>query len=243
MTDLKNNIIEKIKAGQVAMKPRWYFVLQTGLWVVALLLVAMIAVYLLSFVFFILHQSGLWLTPSFGWRGLMFFVVSSPGILISLAGFFFLLLYLLVTHFSFSYQKPLVYSLLGTVIFVIGVSSFIQYMMIHERIQSFSERHHLPVFTPLYKGIENMPPEGIAVGIITRFTDTGFEIYEQRGGLVSVIVTSKTKQPKNNKYKVGDQIIVFGKKTNGELEALGIRQSGSMRFFTTPASDNKKTNF
>lgn len=223
MTNLKNNIIEKIKAGQVAMKPRWHFVLQTAIWVAALLLVSMIAIYLLSFVFFVLHQSGLWLTPGFGWAGLMFFVVSSPWLLILLVGFFLLLLYLLVTHFSFSYRKPLVYSLLGTVLFVIGVSSFIQYTMMHERMQGFSERHQLPGLAPLYRGIEDRRPEGMMVGVITRMTENGFEIDTQRGESVSVIITNKTKQPKNKEYTEGEQVMVVGKKIGNEVTAVGIR--------------------
>lgn len=229
MTELKNNIIEKIKAGQVAMKPRWHFVLQTALWIAALLLVSMIAVYLLSFVFFILHQSGLWLAPSFGWSGLVFFVISSPWVLILLVGFFLLLLYLLVTHFSFSYRKPLVYSLLGAVLFVIGVSSFIQYMMIHERMQGYSERHQLPGLAPLYRGVEDRRPEGMMVGTIVQLTEKGFEISNQNGELVSIIITDKTKLQKNSRYAIGDPVMVFGKKIDNKIEAFGIRRHDGSR--------------
>lgn len=223
MTDLKNNIIEKIRAGQVAMKPRWHFMLETAMWVAALLVVAMIAVYLLSFVFFVLYQSGVWVAPIFGWSGLLFFVVSSPWLLITLVAFFLLLLYLLVTHFSFSYQKPLVYSLLGTVLFVIGVSSFIQYLMIHELMQEFSQRHQLPGFAPLYKGAMEGRPEGMLVGTIIEMTQTGFVLKTDKDEMVDIVVSKKTRQPINIQYEVGSQVTVFGKKQDDMLEAFGVR--------------------
>ncbi|MFN3188420.1 MAG: hypothetical protein ACK42D_02660 [Candidatus Paceibacteria bacterium] len=222
MTNLKYKIIEKIKAGQVAMKPKWYFVLQTFLWVASLLLVAMIAVYLLSFVFFVLYRSGLWYAPSFGWSGLVFFVVSWPWLLIILVGFFLLLLYLLVTHFAFSYKKPLVYSLLGVVLFVIGISSFIQYTMIHDRIHSFSVRHQLPGFSPLYRDIQERRPEGMVVGAVTQITENGFIMSTERNGLETVLITNRTKH-RNDKYTIGDRVIVFGKKSGVGIEAFGIR--------------------
>jgi hypothetical protein len=144
MNNLQKDILNKIKTGEIHMKPKWHFVLKGALWLTATIAVALMAVYLLSFVFFLMRESGLLFAPLFGWAGVVLFVVSSPWILIGVVGVFLGVLYLLVSHYSFSYQKPLVYSMIGSVLLVIALSSFIQATSFHGRAGDFVARPRVP---------------------------------------------------------------------------------------------------
>lgn len=223
MNNFKDNIIKKIKAEDIAMRPRWHFVLHTFLLISGGILATLIAVYLLSFVMFTLHQSGLLFAPQFGWHGFVVLVVSSPWILIAILGVFLLLLYVLVSRYSFSYQKPFVYSIVGVVLVVIAVSSLIQYYGVHERVQSFADRHNVPGLRPLYNDPSNRRPAGMERGAIESFTETGFVLTTDRGQILDIILNEQTKLPPAFDFEVGMTVLVFGDKTGNSINAFGVR--------------------
>lgn len=223
MNTFKDNIIQKIKTGEVDMKPRWHFVLKTSMFFVGLIIVSVLAVYFLSFLMFVLHRTGVWFTPTFGLRGVIFFVVSSPWIIITLVAIFLALLYLLITHYAFSYKKPLVYSMIGVVLFVIALSSLIQQAAVHERVNLFIERHEVPGFTTLYRGNTGIRPDGLTIGRVVELNTDGFFFEDEFGENVMVIIDERTKQPPMIEYQIGDELLIFGE-TEGEiLRAYGIR--------------------
>ena len=145
MNTFKQDILKKITAGEVEMKPRWYFILQSLLLIVGVITATLVAVYLLSFVSFTLRQSGVGFIPLYGFRGVSQFVMSSPWLLIFFTGTFLSLLYLLVSRYSFSYKRPHLYSMIGVVVFVLLASFAIEQTVMHQRISQYSERHHLPL--------------------------------------------------------------------------------------------------
>lgn len=205
------------------MVPRWQFVLKAVLFGVSVLIVALIAVYLLSFVLFVLHETGIWFAPGFGLPGIFFFVIASPWMLISLVGIFLLILYFLVAHYSFSYRKPLVYSLIGVVLFVIAVSSLIQYTTVHKRINAFVERHEIPGLAPLYRGLTKERPGSMVVGTVEAIDKTEIKVVTERAGVVEVELSSRTKLPPNKSIEIGDEVMVFGNFQGDDLIAFGVR--------------------
>lgn len=223
MNDFKNNILERIKTGELDMKPHWHFVLKTVLFVLGTIIVALLAVYLLSFLFFSLHQTGVWFTPSFGFVGLSYFVMSSPWILISFTLVFLLLLYLLVSRYSFSYKRPLVFSMIGVTVFALLGSLLIQQTPMHRNIQNFAERHNLPGVAPVYRSLAGERPKGLVLGTVIEVTDSGFVIESDKGEMIRVEISSATRQKPGSVYEVGDTVFVFGKLENGVIEAVGVR--------------------
>jgi len=223
MNNFKHNILNKIKTREIDMKPRWHFVLKSLLLVFGVLTVALLAVYLLSFVVFALNQSGVMFAPLYGLKGVVVFVVSSPWLLIVLTGTSGVLLYLLVTKYSFSYQKPLLYSMIGVVLLVILGSFVLQEAGMHQRLQQYSERHNVPVFTPLYGGLREERPDGVLQGMITELTDDGFILQVADEDLVTVVVTRETKQRPPSARFVGESVLVFGERQGDIVPAFGIR--------------------
>ncbi len=223
MNNLKENLMKKINEGELSMKPRWHFILKTFLFTVAVLLMALITVYLLSFVMFVLHENGVWFAPAFGAAGLVIFIVSSPWIIISLVGLFCFLLYLLVRNYAFSYRKPFVYSLIGVVFVVIALSSLIQQTTMHRRVHNFALERNVPGLAPFYRQAEDFRPRDMTRGAIVGIGDDRVTIKNENDENLIVVITKITKQPKDTVYKVNDEILVFGPIENGTIKARGIK--------------------
>jgi hypothetical protein len=224
MDTCKENILKKINTGEIDMKPRWYFVLQTTLLLVSLIIVSLVAIYFFSFILFFLEQTGLLFAPLFGLRGLGLFLISSPWFLISLVIVFLSLLYILVSRYSFSYRKPVIYSLLAIVLVVIVMSAFIKVTLVHEKVRVFVERHQVPGFAPLYQVEENERPAGMVSGLITGIIPgEGFIILNDYGEFMTVYVSPVTKQPQGYNYLINDKIVAFGDRHNNTLQAFGVQ--------------------
>lgn len=197
--------------------------LRTALMICGVVLASLIAVYLFSFVLFTLHKSGLWFAPQFGHRGLMLLVVGSPWLILSLLGIFLLILYMLVSHYSFSYRKPLVYSMIGVVFAVVLMSSVIQYFGIHERMQSFIEKHDIQRLAPLYRNQSDHRPPGVIEGTIVMVSESLFMVTTDHGESITVHTNAQTRMPQGTALLVGDKILIFGTKKGADVDAFGIR--------------------
>lgn len=234
MNNLANDIIKKIKDGEVNMEPRWHFVLKATLMVLGLLLAAMVAIYLFSFVLFTLHRSGLLFAPQFGYRGLMMFVSGTPWLMLSILGIILIVLYVLVSRYSFSYRKPLVYSMVGVVLLVISTSSLIQYFGIHDRVQSFVDRHNVPGLRPFYQDPSDRRPSGVERGVISEMTETGFILESDQAEVLNIVVNDKTKLPPQFELQVDAEVLIFGERTEQSITAFGIKSASENRFRLPP---------
>jgi hypothetical protein len=223
MNNFKQNILSKIKTGEVDMKPRWHFVLKSLLFILGIITVTLVAVYLLSFILFALRQNGVGFAPLYGFRGISIFIMSSPWLLIASTGAFISILYILISRYSFSYQKPLVYSMIGVVLLALLSSLLIQQTGMHRHLQQFSERNNVPVFTPLYKGVDRDHPENVTVGTITEMTDEGFIIESDQGDKLNIIITEATKQRPGSTYAVDQNVFIFGERTGDTITSFGVR--------------------
>ena len=59
-SSIVNKVLGRIKRGEVKMKPKAYFILKTVLALLAIVVVALFALYLISFIHFSLRASGTW---------------------------------------------------------------------------------------------------------------------------------------------------------------------------------------
>lgn len=223
MNNLQNSILNKIKAGEVSMVPKWHFMLRAGLLLSGVILATLLSVYLLSFILFFLRQSGLMFAPGFGFHGISFFVMASPWLLISVTIVFLILLYFLVKQYAFSFKRPLLYSMIGVVVLSLLGAWLIGQTQTHQRLGQFMGQHHVPVFTPLYRDVLDRRPEGLMVGTITELTETGFYIETERDGLISITTSTDTRMRPGTELVAGKMVMVFGKRNGDRITAFGIR--------------------
>ncbi len=224
MNNLQEDILHKIKAGEIDMKPKWRFVLEAGLWLSGLLVALLVTIYLISFVMYFLKESGLIFAPGYGFRGISLFVISSPWVLIIMSLVFIVILYFLIKRYTFSFRQPLLFTMIGIVVCVIIGSIFIQQTTIHERVHRFTQRHELPGFLPLYREALGRQPEGLVAGTIIELKEGGFVLETEEKSLLNVVITDKTRIGRGLiQFRSYDRVIVFGDQDGDIVNAFGIR--------------------
>lgn len=219
-TEIEKNIQEKIGSGQIKMKPKFYFMAKTVIYILAFAVFALFAVYLVSFIVFSLRASGLWFLPGFGFMGFRILFGSLPWLLIFSALALIGGLEIFAEHFSFIYRRPLIYSL-GVIIvlvlvfgFVVGRSSF------HAGLFRQANQDNLPLIGGFYRRLPASGQEIVFNGIIAEKKGEKMIVEDVRGAKVEVPAFGRQMQ----NLKEGDMVVVVGKKDGKNIEYVGLRK-------------------
>lgn len=221
---MKDSILKALDSGRVRMKPRWQFITKTAMFIAGIVLIALTALYLGSFIVFMLRRNGVWSTPGFGLQGIGIFLISLPWVLIVVSLIFIFLLEILIKRYSFAYGRPFLYSALG-ILALIGVGGIaLGYTSFHQILFDQARQGRLPVGGALYHQFRS-GPENVTVGTITKITDNGYKIEGPGNQIFSVVITPQTQLPSGNALKIGDAIVVLGQRQNNTIQATGIQKS------------------
>lgn len=223
-------ILDRIKRGEIVMRPRWHFVLKATLAGAGVLILVLTLFYVVSFVFFALRSSGVFFVPAFGPRGLAEFLFSFPWFLLTLSVVFLACLEVLVRNYSFAYKKPLLYSLLGIAVVVGAGSVAVSEIGFHDQMSRFVHDRRTPLVDPFYRYVEEGAVR-IHPCVIISVTRSGYTA-RCREVSVTVATSSETRMPGRRELKEGDSIIVMGERQEETIKAFGIR-----------AADGKKPPF
>jgi hypothetical protein len=222
---IKEEVIAKIKKGEMVMRPRWHFVLRAVLYALGALIAALALIYLASFIIFILRETGLLFVPSFGFRGVGVFLFSLPWFLILLCLSFLFVLEVLVRRYAFAYRKPLLYSVFGIILFVALCTTVVASLGFHQGFSRYAKEGRFPVAGALYRSFEHPMNDHVFPGSIMAMTDDGFLMKDIRGKEFTVIITSDTRFPFGVDLTIGDRVVVFGTKTSTTtIDAQGVRR-------------------
>src|SRR3989344_96910 len=82
---LSEKILAEIKRGDLRMRPKWHFLLRAAILFFGTILLLLCLFYIVSFIIFVLRQSGAWFVPTFGVRGWLTVLAALPWFLILLA--------------------------------------------------------------------------------------------------------------------------------------------------------------
>lgn len=206
------------------MRPKIYFILKAVLVTLMILLVAFFILFLVSFILFNLRASGVWFLPQFGFPALGIFLKSLPWLLILMAIILVVVLEILVKRFSFSYRRPILYSILSIIIFALIGSFFISKTHLHPDFFWRAQEKKLPMMGGFYRGF-GMPKLGeVHYGIVTEVADNGFYLEMPEGEVLTVLATSTVHFPTGQVLKKDDRVIVLGRRDDGTVQALKIRK-------------------
>lgn len=228
---MKEHILERIEQQHVRMKPKWHFVLKSMLFILALSVAVLFLLYLVSLILFTLELNGAWFAPSFGFRGVMLFLVSLPWMLVLLSVLLLLVIELLASHFSFAYSKPMIYSL-----FVVGgvitIGSFgVAKTDIHDKIYTIAHKNAWDIPGTIYRveGPEYRQGQLVQMGKITEVITNGCIITDVKGKEMVVVVTPETRLPEGFVFDEGQLVVVIGNKKGITTTAFGLRQLSEQR--------------
>ena len=192
----KNNNIEKevskkIKSGDIKMKSRAYFILRTVLLAAAIVILFLFIIYLISFIIFSLHASGVWFLPNFGFHSIGILFSSLPWLLIVLSIVLILALEIFAERLAFVYHRPVMYSLIFIIVAVILASVLVGMTSFHSGLFENSRDHNLPIIGQFYRGLGSPRIHNVHNGVVTELTDNGFNIETPNGETFNVILNSK----------------------------------------------------
>lgn len=221
---LTGKALEKIKSGQVKMRPKAHFILKTALATFGFILIILFVLYLISFIVFTLRMSGIWFAPGFGFYGIKIFLFSLPWLLILTAIILILILEILIKYFSFAYRRPILYSILGIIALALLGSFVIGQIKIHPYLFKKSQERDLPIAGKFYRDFGAGKFRNAHRGVISEITDNGFFIETRHNEILEIIITSETRFPFGKDIKENDSVMILGERDNDTVRAFGVRK-------------------
>lgn len=223
---IRDQVMKAIQAESVTMRPRWHYVLLSGMAAVGVVVLFLMLLYVVSLGVFFLRESGVWFAPAFGARGWWELLHSLPLTLVFLLIVFTILLEMVARRYAFVYRRPFLVSAAVILVVVLLGGILVERTMIHRGLQRAAHDHMLP---PPMEGIYGHPshfarPPGLFRGILSATTSDGFEAIDIDGdGTTTIIVTPRTQLPDGYDFSVGDDIMVIGDVTSTDtIRAFGI---------------------
>lgn len=234
--EIKKSVLGAIQSGKVTMKPRWHFVLIAALAATGIVILALVLVYLVSFILFALRQSGVLFVPAFGLRGWFALLRSLPWILIIAVAAFVVLLEILVRRYAFAYREPLLYSVVGIVVAVIAGGLIIFQTPLHRMLFDSARKNQLPLMGAFYRGYGGERVSDVHPGQIVATTTDGFILAEPfQTGTEAIYVASDTDVPPGTVFVPGETVVIFGERSGTVIDAIGVRQiPGGLDFQSPP---------
>lgn len=231
--NIKNEVLDKIKAGEINMRPKFYFLLN----VIALIVIAVLALVtssmLVSFIVFSLMASGKMFLLGFGLRGFMMFFVLFPWPLLIIEVAFIVLLEWLLKKFKFGYRTSFSRLIIAILAISLVVSAIITLTPIHNNMLRRAEKKDLPIFGDYYRGIRR-PAKGTEVfrGVVSSVGTSSFVLDQQMDGDVdsddrvqSYLINLPQNISQENIPGVGEVVFVGGKlMPDNTVQAYGFKK-------------------
>lgn len=221
---VSDKILNKIKKGDIKMKPKIYFILRMILLTLGVLFLFLFIIYLISFIMFSLRTSGLLFMPRFGFFGIGILFSSLPWLLILLAITLIIVLEIFTKHFTFIYRQPLLYSLLIIIVLILTLSFLIEKTPFHSNLFLSARERHLPMFGPFYRNYGAPPLHDVHRGVVSEITENGFTMETPRDEALNIIITPETRIISEEEIKKGDELVIFGARNDGTVQAIEIHQ-------------------
>ncbi|MEI6057676.1 MAG: hypothetical protein WCQ60_01745 [bacterium] len=237
--NLQQNILEKIKAGDIKMRSKSYFIVHLVLLIVLAILVLFTSAFLISFIMFSIHMSGRFFLLGFGWRGLGVFLLTFPWSIFLIDAVFILALEWLLKRFQFMYRSPLVYTLGGVVLVTLATGFVINATPLHDVLFHQEQRGPVPVIGGFYERIQRPPHElGVFRGTVMSLSGNTFIIENtdqdndadnmmlpigaSSTAFLTVILNPAT--PASTLVATSDTVFVAGDIQGNTMHAYGIRK-------------------
>ena len=218
-SDLGNVVMERIKSGQVKMRPRIHFVAGSLFIGAGLAGVIVLAVFFVNVASYKLRTLGpfgyLWFgeygirpfLATFPWAA---FVVAICGLVIGIS---------LLRRYDISYKKSFVGLILGLTAVVLTVGWLMDLTGINERFERFG--HMRGLYQEEFAGNDWIMGEVIAA------EKDQLQIETPNGNQATIQWNDKTLLPFGSDFKVGDKIRAVGKwSSNTTFKAIGIGRGG-----------------
>ncbi|MDD2732255.1 MAG: hypothetical protein PHI53_03630 [Candidatus Pacebacteria bacterium] len=217
-------VAEKIKKGEVKMRPKLYFILRAAFLVLSITVISLFVFYLISFIAFSLRANGLWFMPGFGFPGLRIFLISLPWFLISVSLILIVILEILAEYFTFVYRRPVLYSIIAIIIIVLLGSFIIDRAKIHPSLFLQSRDKGVPVVGRFYRDYGMVKFDEVHRGRVIEITENGFRLEEIDGEILNVIFNPDSRFQFDKGIKENETVVILGEREDSIIRASGMRR-------------------
>lgn len=225
----KEEILKKISAGEVSMRPRAYFVLKMFILVFVVIVTTITSILLISYTLFILHTGGHVFLLGFGAKGIYEFLMIFPWLLLIFNIILLLFLDFLLKRFKFAYNRPILYVFLGTLVAITLCGSLFNFTSFHKDMMYRAEGKRLPFGGGFYQGLrKSHKANGIFRGEVVSIASSTFVIShneydtDDNYGTVRVLVPSGFVI--DTFLSIGDEVFIAGDVVNNDIKAYGIQK-------------------
>lgn len=227
----KKEVLDKIKADNVKMRPRLYFMVRPILFIFGLIMILVFLIYFLSFIFFIFRINDGWALTGLGLRGFLVLFLSLPWGVISFILLFLVIVETLLFHFGSAYRKPAIYSLLMLIGLVFFISFAVAFTSFHDNMLLSNKNRRLPWMGPFYEGYERLDFKNIHCGRVLGITDKGFVIeYLEEPSCGEIKIDVPPNFTKHKNLKIGDIIILVGERNGSVMKLIDLTRKDSEIF-------------
>ncbi|KND47087.1 MAG: hypothetical protein AB199_01505 [Parcubacteria bacterium C7867-004] len=226
----EETVLERIRSGEITMRPGSFFIAKVLFTLVVSLLVLLLSIWLASFISFDLRITGHESLLGFGSRGLALFFSIFPWGLATLDLILIALLVWMLQHFRFVYRTPLLFII--AILIVFGTASgllFDRETGFHDDRFEEAEAGELPIpIQELYENVLPTAPEdqGIYRGYVTGIVSGAFLMtyddndHDEDDGTWIVMGPSGFD---TSALRIGDKVYVAGDRDGKTIEAYGVR--------------------
>jgi hypothetical protein len=240
---IKQNVLEKIRSGEVHMHSRMYFALKMIVLILVATFALVISALVFSFIIFSIQASGRFLLLGFGTQGFLNFLILFPWGLLIIDILLLIILEQILKRFQFGYRSPLVYLISGLVVVVLAIGYFINFTPLHESLSRRADERDIPIIGGFYKHIHRPPHDrGLVRGFVTSINGNTIvlESDDRDPGTATSTFTIIVPQAliSNGHINIGDYLFVAGRRDDGKIQAFGIQKisNGSIASSTSQTS-------
>lgn len=226
--NIKEEVLNKIKTGQIGMRSKFYFLVKLGFLFALVVLIFFVSVFLLSFIIFSLNVEGSLFLIRFGSKGLYNFLFVIPWYLLVIDILLLILLDMLLKSFRFGYKRPVIYLFAGTFFVVTLVSTLLDFTSFHYDAMKNSHIKKVPFLPNIYEDVSSIIQKpGSWKGTVGKMDKNTFEftyIINREGETGFALVTAKEGVKISDYLKEGDLVFVAGNMTSDHITAYGIKK-------------------
>lgn len=226
--DLKKIILAKIQKKEISMRPRLYFVARVALVILLSLLIFIMAVFVLSFIFFSVHESGEQFLLGFGRQGFLTFLSLFPWITFVFTLGLVLLLEWLLRRFKFGYHISLSRIFLYLLVVTVFFSMIFTRIPVHTQFEKMAEGGRLPVIGGIYDDIhDSHQDKGVVRGFVSAIEGNTFVLScddndrDRDDGIWTVIIPPHFDI---TTIQRGERVYVAGSVKDQTITAYGISE-------------------
>ncbi len=228
--NIKQSVLEKIKDGEINMRPKMHFTFKVIALIAVSVVVLVTSSIIVSFMYFTLRISGHDFLLGFGLLGIERFLMLFPWLLLIIDVCFIIMLEMLLKHFKFGYRSPIIYLSLGILLVVLAGGFIIDRTRVHNFFMERAEANQLPVFGAIYEHLKHPQPRvmGICAGTVLSVNGNIIIVKDvdkdADDGTCKVDIASSS--PVTPALVPGDQVFIGGAEMNGIIKAYGLHKIG-----------------